>query len=87
MRQTTVLADIFDESWLLDFHQHATGLHVFDVIDPSRHPTAVIVSADAAGAAKVEPPALTAIRSTIATRPGVTVAVRSTERHPVGRYI
>jgi len=70
---------------LVEFHQHATGHHVVD--HSVRHPNAVAdctanVSGNLARAAMPKPPV--AKLGTVATSPGVVVAVRSTEHHAVG---
>ena len=73
---------------LVDFDQHATGLHVLDVgasVTNVCRPTPNSVDADAAGAAPVKPPALAATERTIRIRTYVVVDIRSAEHHPVSR--
>jgi len=68
---------------LVEFHQHATGLHV-----PARRivgrPNAVSVFVDVAYAALSKPPTTSFLYGAAATRPLVIVAVWSTEYLSVG---
>ena len=67
---------------LVEFHQHATGLHVPD--RSARCPNAVVIFADMACAAMSKPPTAIPIRGAVATRIGVVVAVVSGKHPAVG---
>jgi len=64
---------------LVEFHKHATELHVFD--RSSRHPYTPADFVDVACAAFSEPPS--SVPAAAAISPSVVVAVRSTELPPV----
>jgi len=78
-----VLREDSSAGLLVEFHQHATGLHV-----PARRivgrPNAVSVFVDVAYAASSKPPTTPFLCGAAATRPLVIVAVWSTEYLSVG---
>ena len=65
---------------LVEFHQHASVLHVGDE-SASRPTSCIVFPVDSARTAPPEPPTL--VEAAVATRMHVVVAVRSTELHPV----
>ena len=64
---------------LVEFHQHATGLHVVDL--SAGRPNTIVAFVDVASTASSTPP--TAILATIISGSSIVVAVRSGEHHAV----
>ena len=76
---TCVQINVLRDGLLVEFHQHATGLHVGD--RRTGRPNTVAVIGDGACTALSKPPTFTS--GAPVSSPGVVVAVRSTKLPPV----